>query len=212
MAVGTTQLSWGIVAGHRDVIMKMIESERISGKPPYLAFVYDVLRRNNLARRAERKDPELDLNKALTTVDKECLDVARARLDSVLAEAGLKGKLQSSGSAPSGAVAPPPGDMWRDGSGAAAAASQSLAKAEQIQKAQQAAAASLKSTQEMIMAKGQAMKGGADKGGKAGAGRGKGGKAGGGGKPTSQRADGFSNAKDRKWHSWQDAKKQRNGW
>ena len=205
VAVGTNQMTWSAVHAHRDQVMKLVEAERIQGKSPYLAFVYDVLHRTNIARRANRKDPELDLEKEFSTLDKECLEVARARLDSVLLEAGLKGKAPVQGTGtPAPSAAPSAGQA---DSSAASTAAQALAKAEQLQKAQQQAAANLKAAQDQLLQKGAAMKGGHPPS-PGGGGR----KGGQGGKKG--RDDGYANSKAAKYAKWQQRQQHRkkDGW
>ena len=62
VAVATQQLAWVDVLAHVDVVMQLAEQERLKGRPPFLALVYEELMRRNWARRAEKGDPDLNIN------------------------------------------------------------------------------------------------------------------------------------------------------
>ena len=96
VAVATQQLAWVDVLAHVDVVMQLAEQERLKGRPPFLAFVYEKLMRRNWARRAEKGDPDLNISQEVQKIDKDVLDIARHRLTEVLKEAGLDGHDDSS--------------------------------------------------------------------------------------------------------------------
>ena len=61
----------------------------------YLAIFYDELHRQNISKRADRGDPDLDIEKALRRVDKETLALATSRFTDVLESAGISTKSKS---------------------------------------------------------------------------------------------------------------------
>ena len=63
----------------------------------HIAMLYDKLQRQQIARRAQNKDPELDVNKDLATLDKQTLEIAKSRVDVALLQ-GVLGKAQPAGS------------------------------------------------------------------------------------------------------------------
>ena len=89
--VAIKQLTWPDVVSHVDIVMQLAEQERLKGRPPYLAFVYEEIVRSNFARRAEKRDPDLKISQETQRVDKDILDIARHRLADVLKDAGMEG-------------------------------------------------------------------------------------------------------------------------
>ena len=79
-AVATGQMTWPVVFGHLDVVLQ----EKIKGRAAYLAFLYDDLVRRQWARRAEKRDPSLDILAESQKVDKDMLELARQRVSSWL--------------------------------------------------------------------------------------------------------------------------------
>ena len=69
--------SWADVVAHVDVVAQLSEQQRLKGRPPFLAFVYEELMRKNWARRAEKGDPELNISQAAQRIVKDILDIAR---------------------------------------------------------------------------------------------------------------------------------------
>ncbi|CAE8721468.1 unnamed protein product [Polarella glacialis] len=141
VAVCFGHLSWPQIISHVDVIMQLAETERTKGAPAYAAFVYDVLARKQFARRAEKKDPNLDIGKEIQTVNKELLEQVQQRLESVLTAAGMNNSSSSSGSQANVAAA------------ADSAASKQLAAADAFRKRAEQASKQLAQTQAQIMGK-----------------------------------------------------------
>ena len=96
VAVAVGHMSWVAAILHHDNIAKLCEAERCEGRGPYLAFLYDELARRQIAARALKNDPDLEIQEVVTTLDKSLLEVARSRLDSALRSAGLMGSRSSS--------------------------------------------------------------------------------------------------------------------
>ena len=96
VAVAAKQLSWPDVLSHADIVMQLAEQERLKGRPPYLAFVYEEIVRKSFARRAEKRDPDLKISQEIQRVDKDILDIARHRLTDVLKDAGMDGHSEAS--------------------------------------------------------------------------------------------------------------------
>ena len=89
MAVACEHMSWPTALVHLDVISQLAEAERLKGRPPYVAFIYDQMSRQQWSWRAEKKDPSLDIVGEAQRVDKELLDVVYQRCANVLEEAGM---------------------------------------------------------------------------------------------------------------------------
>ncbi|CAE8629486.1 unnamed protein product [Polarella glacialis] len=98
VAVCFGHLSWPQIISHVDVIMQLAETQRAKGRPAYAAFVCDDLVRKQFARRAEKRDPNLDIGKEIQTVNKELLEQVQQRLESVLTATGMNNSSSSSGS------------------------------------------------------------------------------------------------------------------
>ncbi len=77
---------------HLDIIMRLAEEARAAGDSIFLPILYDQLLRKNLADRALKRDPELDIEAEFTKVNKEVLALARSRLAITLDAAGVKDK------------------------------------------------------------------------------------------------------------------------
>jgi hypothetical protein len=98
---GSCCLGWASDVGSGDhtcdIVLQISESERGEGKPPYAAFLYDDMLRRQVANRAQKNDPTLDLNEVFGKRDKELLSIAMQRLYSVLRHADLRGPSLFSG-------------------------------------------------------------------------------------------------------------------
>ena len=92
IAVSVSQLSWVSAIAHADVVAQIVETERAEGRSGYLAFFYDELLRRQLAARAAKSDPNLDILDSLSKLDRPLLEVARTRLDAALQAAGVHQK------------------------------------------------------------------------------------------------------------------------
>ena len=70
-----------------DNIMRMMETYK---KESFnLAFVYEMLERQQWMERAESRDPEFDITRECKVVDKNLLATARSRLQTTLQEADI---------------------------------------------------------------------------------------------------------------------------
>jgi hypothetical protein len=85
------QVSWVHILLHGDIISRIAEEERADKRPPYIAFLYDELLRRQVEKRAQKRDPDLDLVEVFGKVDKALLSVARQRLNAALKQAGMAG-------------------------------------------------------------------------------------------------------------------------
>jgi hypothetical protein len=65
------------------------------------AFLYDDLLRRQWARRADKRDPSLDITAESQKIDKDMLELARQRLSQVLQEVGLHEGMGAASSLPS---------------------------------------------------------------------------------------------------------------
>ena len=90
-AVAMDQVSWVHILLHGDIISRIAEEERADKRPPYIAFLYDELLRRQVEKRAQKRDPDLDLVEVFGKVDKALLCVARQRLNAALKQAGMAG-------------------------------------------------------------------------------------------------------------------------
>ena len=144
VAVATSQLSWQSVLTHMDIVLQLVEQERMKGNPPFVAFLYDELLRKSWARRAEKGDPALDIPAEVKKVDKDILDIARHRLTEVMKATGLsEGAGASRGSPPSSASDD--------------AMSKQLAVSQMAQKQAERAARQLAETKQLILQQGRTM-------------------------------------------------------
>ena len=127
-----------------DIVLQLVEQERMKGNPPIVAFLYDELLRKSWARRAEKGDPALDIPAEVKKVDKDILDIARHRLTEVMKATGLsEGAGASRGSPPSSASDD--------------AMSKQLAVSQMAQKQAERAARQLAETQQLILQQGRTM-------------------------------------------------------
>ena len=100
-AVAMEHLTWSAVLSHVDVVMRISEELRAASDSMFVAVLYDDLLRRAFADRAAKKDPELNIEKEMTKVNKEILALAKSRLGQVLAAAGIANEpRRSSGSDP----------------------------------------------------------------------------------------------------------------
>ena len=145
-AVATGQMTWPVVFGHLDVILQICEQEKIKGRAPYLAFLYDDLLRRQWARRADKRDPSLDIAMESQKIDKDILELARQRLSQVLQEVGIQDDVsQQMPSAATSSTTSSSADVARQ-----------LAAAEQAQKRADAASKKLSEVQAQLLAKSSA--------------------------------------------------------
>jgi hypothetical protein len=87
-ALGQTSRAWSL--NHLMMVTRLAEEQRLSEEgTPFLALVYDDLRRRNWASRAERKDSSLDILKESALRDEPILLAAKQRLGQVLSAAGV---------------------------------------------------------------------------------------------------------------------------
>ena len=110
--VALGQLTWPQAIMHANTVAQIAEEERMQGKPPFTAFLYEELLRKQLEKRASRGDPTLDLNESLLHVDKPLMEVAKQRLSSVLRAASIP---------TAGGSVPGPGSLRAQAESAAAA-------------------------------------------------------------------------------------------
>ena len=92
-AICLGHLTWPAVLGHVNTIMRLAEECKTEGggASTYLPVLHDDLLRRNLAKRAEQRDPDLDIELTMQKPDKAVLEAARTRLSSVMQVAGLRG-------------------------------------------------------------------------------------------------------------------------
>lgn len=91
VAVATQQWTWVAVINHMSMVGQIMEIHRVEmgGKAQYLGILYDELARIFWSERAERRDPEMLLEKVTAEPDKNILEAAKSRLAGVLEAAGL---------------------------------------------------------------------------------------------------------------------------
>jgi len=83
-AVCTGHLTLVQAMCHLDTVLRVSEEEKCRGGYSLVGIVYDELVRKDWARRAERGDPEFDLNKLTGVIDERQLAAARQRLQPVV--------------------------------------------------------------------------------------------------------------------------------
>ena len=66
MAVAVGHWTWPAALLHHDNIAKLSEQERAEGKGPFLARLYDEMSRRQVAARALKSDPDLEILEAFT--------------------------------------------------------------------------------------------------------------------------------------------------
>ena len=91
IALSVSQLSWVSAITHAEVVAQIRETKREEARSGYLAFFYDKLLRRQLAARAAKSDPNLDLVDSLSRIDRPWL-VAKTRLVAALQAAGINQK------------------------------------------------------------------------------------------------------------------------
>ena len=139
-------MTWPVVFGHLDVNLQICEQEKIKGRAPYLAFLYDDLLRRQWARGADKRDPSLDIAMESQKIDKDILELARQRLSQVLQEVGIQDDVsQQMPSAATSSTTSSSADVARQ-----------LAAAEQAQKRADAASKKLSEVQAQLLAKSSA--------------------------------------------------------
>ena len=82
---------------------KLVEKQKSVKHSQFLIILYDDLFRRQLAKRANRSEPDLDVQKSFRVVDATILVAATLRLEAVLEAAGLRSQ-----SGPSSAGTPHP--------------------------------------------------------------------------------------------------------
>ena len=93
------------VLGHAQTIARISEEKRgVENHHGALAFNYDELRRRNWEARVARGDTELNIRAESWAIDREILDLAKARLEQVVQESGLGNKKDKGGHAPAAQV------------------------------------------------------------------------------------------------------------
>lgn len=204
VAIAHGHMSLAAVIGHLGVMSRIVEEGRQKGNSEHLAVLYDEMLRRQVARRALKRDPDLDVEAVFMKADKQLVESARSRLDAVLQVAGIKGGATAAG------LVGQPGPAGPQGAQALAADS-ALAKqvsaAEAVQRRAEAAAKALAGQQEELNRRQQAINAGGAGFGDAEKGKGKGGKGKGGGKQG--KGDGKGRAK--RTQNWWDRTNNR-GW
>ena len=156
-AVAMGHLKWPMVIAHIDVVCRISEECRSSGRSPFLAILYDDLLRRSVATRVQRKDPSIKLSTVFLTDVKPVREAAELRLAQTLQAAGLAS--QWNRTEPQGA------------SGSSVAAEGALTKqasaAEALQRRAESASRALAAQQEELNRRQAAMKA-ANSGGKGG--------------------------------------------
>ena len=86
--------------GHINAVCRVeLDKRSSSGNATAYALIYDEHRRRHWARRAERGDPTLNIQKEAWLIDEELLKAVGTRLKTTLAAAGLNAAGDSSGAA-----------------------------------------------------------------------------------------------------------------
>ena len=86
-AIALKHITLVLVVLHQDVVAQTAE-ERADGRPPFLGLLYDELRRRQIEKRAQKKDPNLNLDQVFGRIDKSLWTLAKQRLESALRQAG----------------------------------------------------------------------------------------------------------------------------
>ena len=84
MSVCTNMMTWLQLVSYRQVITRVAEEAKTAGVSELLAVVYDEIHRKELRDRCQRKDPDLKLDEEFRMINKENLDIARAKLPTIL--------------------------------------------------------------------------------------------------------------------------------
>ena len=77
-------LTWSQVLLHFNSIMRLVEEEKLEGRGPSLAFLFDDMLRRQIEKRAEKGDPTLQLDTLLAEADRSTVAAARQRLNGLL--------------------------------------------------------------------------------------------------------------------------------
>ena len=97
MAVCTKMMTWLQLTSYRQVIARIAEEAKTTRVSELLAVVYDEIHRKELRDRCQRKDPDLKLDEEFRTINKENLDIARAKLPTILKNVRVVGAGGSAG-------------------------------------------------------------------------------------------------------------------
>ena len=97
MAVSTKMMTWLQLISYRQVITRIAEEAKTTGVSELLAVVYDEIQRKELRDRCQRKDPDLKLDDEFRMINKENLDIARAKLPTILKNVKVVGTGASAG-------------------------------------------------------------------------------------------------------------------
>ena len=89
-AISTKHMCIVSVLGHAQTIARISEERRgVEHHHVALSVQYDELRRRNWEARAARGDPDLNIRRESWAIDRELLDLAKARLETVVLNAGM---------------------------------------------------------------------------------------------------------------------------
>ena len=84
MAISMKQLTLTAMFMHTNVICQLYEEQRLANESLYLPLLYDEFLRKQVARRAEQRDPDLDLETVFVKLDQTILETCKSRLSSVI--------------------------------------------------------------------------------------------------------------------------------
>jgi len=76
--------TWSQALLHFNSVMRLVEEEKIEGRGPSLAFLFDDMLRRQIEKRAEKADPTLRLDSLLAEADRSTVAAARQRLNGLL--------------------------------------------------------------------------------------------------------------------------------
>jgi len=97
-AISTKHMCVVSVLGHAQTIARISEERRgVEHHHVALSVQYDELRRRNWEARAARGDPDLNIRTEAWSIDREILDLAKARLEQVVVNAGLGHRKEKAG-------------------------------------------------------------------------------------------------------------------
>jgi len=97
-AISTKHMCVVSVLGHAQTIARISEERRgVEHHHVALSVQYDELRRRNWEARAARGDPDLNIRTESWSIDREILDLAKARLEQVVVNAGLRHRKEKAG-------------------------------------------------------------------------------------------------------------------
>ena len=98
VAISTKHMCVGSVLGHAQTIARIsVEKRGVEQHHVALSVQYDELRRRNWEARATRGDPDLNIKTDSWSIDREILDLAKARLEQVVVNAGLGHRKEKAG-------------------------------------------------------------------------------------------------------------------